>query len=85
MFRSRLPKLIFHHIVIHFRNNFFTIYIIIFLHSSEIIPQNCTLSMLMRIKQKEKREKINDTQNNKITQTAKEITKNYLIIGSDNI
>lgn len=41
--------------------------------------------MLMRIKQKEKREKINDTQNNKITQTAKEITKNYLIIGSDNI
>lgn len=41
--------------------------------------------MLVRIKQKENREKINNTQNNKITQTGKEITKNHLIIGSDNI
>lgn len=38
MFRSRLPKLIFYHIVIHFRNNFSTICIKVFLHSSEIIP-----------------------------------------------
>ena len=84
MFRSRLPKLIFYHIVIHFRNNFSTICIKVFLHSSEIIPPS-KLYIIDVGENKENREKINNTQNNKITQTGKEITKNHLIIGSDNI